>query len=84
MPTCPGCGVAVGYDELRHHVGTCRFVWSEAPRETDGLSQHLAEQVERLERRLAAGDADESEQSAADHGATRERPREDRERNLLR
>lgn len=80
MPTCPGCGAAVGYGELREHVGTCRFVWSEKPRRTDRLSQHLADKVARLERRLASLDADESEPPSE----TDQRDGPDRERQRLR
>lgn len=56
MPTCPACGVSLCYDELRAHLGTCRFVWSEAPRRTDSLTRNLAADVRRLEERLAAAD----------------------------
>lgn len=56
MPTCPACGVSVGYDELRTHLGTCRFVWSEAPRRTDRLTQHLATKVRELEEHLRLAD----------------------------
>lgn len=83
MPTCPACGVSVGYEELRTHVGTCRFVWSEAPRRTDRLTQHLAAKVRALEQHLPGGDATRERSDAEDDDRARE-DGSDREPHRLR
>lgn len=77
MPTCPGCGVSVGYDELRTHVGTCEFVWSERPGRTDRLTQHLVEEIRTLEDRLQTADtARESSNSEDDDRARADRTKD--------
>lgn len=49
--------MSVGYDELQAHLGTCKFVWSEAPKRTDRLTERLATKVRQLEQRLKRRDA---------------------------
>lgn len=53
MPTCPGCGREVPYPQLGEHIHTCKWIWSDRPEEEPPWAEQLAEQVYRLEERLA-------------------------------
>lgn len=76
MPTCPACGAGVGYTDLRSHLHSCEFVWSERPGRTDGMSRRLAKRIARLERRLSRDEDGEPPVADEDpQGDDRERQR---------
>lgn len=71
MPTCPACGSTVGYDELRTHLGTCKFVWSDAPRRTDRLTRHLAARLRLLAEDRQVVDASQADTNPEDDDQAR-------------